>query len=190
VTVRPIKVVGVQHAMAELAGIDKRQLKGFRDEYKKIVLPMLQQAEYLVPVKAPMSGWTRNWIPRSYNRDWIANRSDIFPWNASKSGKQKIKPYIDNHRPRRYNSGNYSSGVAFGIKWSSPQGMLFDMVGKGVAHTQSGNRMQDVIGQRYGAPSRVMWRAYERAGDQVQAEMVKLINKIMQSTGRNIKAKQ
>jgi hypothetical protein len=34
-----------------------------------------------------------------------------------------------------------------------------------------------------------MWRAYERASDDVQREMVKLINKIMQATGRNIETR-
>jgi hypothetical protein len=190
VTVKPIKVVGLEHAMAELAGIDKRALKQFQMDYKKIVLPMLQEANYLVPVKAPMSGWNRSWTPRSYNRDFIANRQDLFPWSESKSGRQKIKPYINRHRARRYTSGNSSSSVAFGIRWNDPQGMLFDMLGKGSPKTQSGNRMMDVVGQRYGAPSRVMWRAYERAGDDVQREMVKLINGIMKATGRNIRTRR
>lgn len=185
---QPIKVVGLKHAMAELAAVDKRALKGFRDEYKQIVMPMLQEAKFAVPAKAPMSGWNRSWTPRSGNSWKIENRMGLLPWMSN--SKNSIKPYIDNHRGRRYTSGNVSSSLAFGIKWTSRSAILFDMTGKGVARTEKGNRMMDVLGQRYGGPSRTMWRAYERAGDDVQREMVKLINKIMKATGRNIRTRR
>jgi hypothetical protein len=174
VSVQPIKVVGVQQAMLELASIDKRALKGFQNEYKQIVMPMLQEAKYAVPAKAPMSG--------------ISERLGLLPWMGN--AKNDIKPFINYRKKRRYTSGNYSSGVAFGIRWTSKSAVLFDMTGKGTPSTPQGNRMMDVLGQRYGGPSRTMWRAYERAGDDVQREMVKLINKIMKATGRNIKTRR
>lgn len=188
VTVQPIKVVGLQHAMAELAGIDKRALKGFQNEYKQIVMPMLQAAKHAVPSTAPMSGWNRSWTPRSGNSWRISERLGLLPWMSNEDNK--IKPYISHRKKRRYTSGNYESGVAFGIKWQSKSAMIFDMTGKGSPSTPQGKRMMDVLGQRYGAPSRTMWRAYEQAGDDVQREMVKLINKIMKATGRNIKTRR
>jgi hypothetical protein len=188
VSVQPIKVVGVQQAMLELASIDKRALKGFQNEYKQIVMPMLQEAKYAVPAKAPMSGWNRSWTPRSANTWRISERLGLLPWMGN--AKNDIKPFINYRKKRRYTSGNYSSGVAFGIRWTSKSAVLFDMTGKGTPSTPQGNRMMDVLGQRYGGPSRTMWRAYERAGDDVQREMVKLINKIMKATGRNIKTRR
>lgn len=188
VTVQPIKVVGLQHAMAELAAVDKRALKGFRDEYKTIVMPMLQAAKHAVPAEAPMSGWNRSWTPRSGNSWLIANRTGMLPWMNNQDNK--IKPYINNRRGRRYASGNVSSSLAFGIKWQSYSANIFDMTGKGSPKTPQGKRMMDVLGQRFGAPSRTMWRAYEQTGDQVQLEMVKLINKIMKATGRNIQTRR
>jgi hypothetical protein len=172
VSVQPIRVVGLQHAMAELAAIDKRTLKGFQDEYKTIVMPMLQEAKNLVPTDAPMSGWNRSWTPRAG-----AANAAILGWSGNDS--RNIKPFV---RRKKTN-------VAFGMRWGSKQANLFDMTGKGIARTEQGKRMQDVLGQRFGAPSRTMWRAYERASDDVQREMVKLINKIMQATGRNIETR-
>jgi hypothetical protein len=184
VTVQPIKVVGLQHAMSELAAVDKRALKGFRDEYKTIVMPMLQEAKHAIPTIAPMSGWNRSWVPRRWNtfNDW--KREDFLPWQGRE--KNLIKPFINNHRRRRPGS----SGVAFGIRWNHNSAMLFDMTGKGNPSTEKGNRMESVLGQRYGAPSRAMWRAFDVAGDDVQREMVKLINKIMKATGRNIQTRR
>jgi hypothetical protein len=187
VSVQPIKVVGLQHAMLELASIDKRALKGFQDEYKQIVMPMLQQAKHAVPARAPMSGWNRSWVPRRYNTFRIEER-DILPWYSN--ANNGIKPFISYRKKRRYTSGNYSSGVAFGIKWSEKYALLFDMTGKGTPQTEQGNRMMNVLGERYGAPSRAMWRAYEKADPQIQRDMIRLINKIMKATGRNIQTRR
>jgi len=188
VSVQPIKVVGLQHAMLELASIDKRALKGFQDEYKQIVMPMLQQAKYAVPARAPMSGWNRSWTPRSADNWRISERMGLLPWMSNSDNS--IKPFINYRKKRRYTSGNYSSGVAFGIRWTSKSAMLFDMTGKGTPRTEQGNRMMNVLGERYGAPSRAMWRAYEKADPQIQRDMIRLINKIMKATGRNIQTRR
>jgi hypothetical protein len=135
-----------------------------------------------------MSGWNRSWTPRSGTEAGLYERQDTFPWLGDKYKKQ-IKPYINNHARRRYRQSSESS-LAFGIRWTSVQAVLFDMTGKGSPSTPQGNRMMNVLGQRYGAPSRTMWRAYDIAGDDVQREMVKLINKIMKATGRNIKTRR
>jgi hypothetical protein len=35
-----------------------------------------------------------------------------------------------------------------------------------------------------------MWRAYEKADPQIQRDMIRLINKIMKATGRNIQTRR
>jgi hypothetical protein len=178
VSVQPIKVVGLQHAMAELAAVDKRALKGFQDEYKQIVSPMMQTAKQLVPREAPMSGWARSWTPRSTTNYRILQRSNLLSWSANSANS--IKPFTRRKR----------DAAVFGIRWTSKQAVLFDMTGKGSPKTEQGKRMQDVLRQRYGAPSRTMWRAYEQADSQIQRDMVNLINKIMKATGRNIQTRR
>jgi hypothetical protein len=177
VSVQPIRVVGLQHAMAELAAVDKRALKGFRDEYKQIVRPMMQTAKQLVPTQPPMSGWARSWTPRSSNDYRIYERSNLLSWSANSANS--IKPFINRRR----------DSAAFGIRWTSKQALLFDMSGKGAAKTEEGRRMQNVLSDRFGAPSRTMWKAYEQADSQIQRDMVNLINKIMKATGRNIETR-
>jgi hypothetical protein len=177
VSVQPIKVVGLQHAMAELAAVDKRALKGFQDEYRQIVMPMLQTAKQLVPTQPPMSGWARSWTPRSSNDSRIYERSNLLSWSTNSANS--VKPFMNRRR----------DSAAFGIRWTSKQALLFDMSGKGVAKTEQGRRMQNVLSSRFGAPSRTMWKAYEQADSQIQRDMVNLINKIMKATGRNIKTR-
>ena len=46
--------------------------------------------------------------------------------------------------------------------------------------------MVAALNSKYGTPSRVMWRAYERSDSQVQYELRKLVNKVMVAVGRKI----
>jgi len=65
--------------------------------------------------------------------------------------------------------------------------VLFDASGQ--SQTKSGDQMIKVLGERYGSPSRAMWRAYDQAGPDMQYELRQLVEKIMQSVGRSIKVK-
>ncbi len=114
VSVQPIRVVGLQHAMSELAAVDKRALKGFRDEYKQIVSPMMQTAKQLVPTEPPMSGWARSWTPRSAANFQILQRSNLLSWSANSANS--IKPFMKRKR----------DFAVFGIRWTSKQAVLFD----------------------------------------------------------------
>jgi hypothetical protein len=44
--------------------------------------------------------------------------------------------------------------------------------------------MVAALNAKYGKPSRVMWRAYERQDEKVQREMRKLVNDIMEAVDR------
>lgn len=191
VTVEPLRVTGVKEALAELNSIDKRLRRSFTAEYKTIVQPMVAEARHLVPVRAPMSGWNRRWTPRSYTQDRSryagrAQQENILPWFQSGTSyglARQIKPFLSGKRPRTY-GGRTRSIAAMGMRWGVDQSVLFDQSGQ--ASTPQGERMIRVLGARYGAPSRVMWRAYERTGPDVQHEIKQLVEKIMNAVGRKI----
>lgn len=180
VRVEPLQVKGIKQALAELNSIDKKLRRSFTVEYKTIVQPMVDEAQYLVPVRAPMSGWNRSWTPRNSRRPIGAN--NVLPWGGNE--QRAIKPYLSGKRPRTV-GGTTRNLAAFGMKWTSRNAVLFDAAGQ--ARTPQGEQMLDTLGQRYGSPSRAMWRAYEQSGPDIQYEIRQLVEKIMNAVGRNIK---
>jgi len=180
VRVEPLQVKGIKQALAEINTIDKRLRRSFTVEYKTIVQPMVDEAQYLVPARAPMSGWNRNWTPRNSRRP-VAN-AGVLPWGGNES--RAVKPYLSGKRPRSV-GGRTRNLAAFGMRWTSRNAVLFDASGQ--ARTPQGEQMLDTLGQRYGSPSRAMWRAYERSGPDIQYEIRQLVEKIMNAVGRNIK---
>jgi len=66
---------------------------------------------------------------------------------------------------------------AFGIRWNGPQATIFDMAAKGL--------MADNLTAKFGQPSRVIYRAYEDASEQVERQMQELVNRVMKLTGRD-----
>jgi hypothetical protein len=99
----------------------------------------------------------------------------LLPWDGAKQAKL-IKPWV---------SGKKSKANTFGLKWNSKSAALFDLSGR--AKTPQGEQMITVLGARFGGPSRVMWKSYERADDQLQENMRRLIEEIMASVNRNMK---
>jgi hypothetical protein len=178
VQVKPLEVKGIKEALAELNSVDKKLRRSFTVEYKNIVAPMVVDAVNLVPVKAPMSGWNRNWTPRGNVR-----ASGLLPWTEKGPA---IKPYLSGKRPK--STGQYTRNLAaFGMKWTDRASVLFDTSGQ--ARTRQGAQMVATLGERFGAPSRAMWRAYEQSSLDVQYEIRQLVEKIMRSVGRNIEVR-
>ena len=95
----------------------------------------------------------------------------------------KITSFVSGKRPRSI-GGRTRSLAAFGVKWASRDAILFDATGQ--SHTKQGAQMLSVLNQRFGKPSRVMWRAYEQAAPQVQDKMLELVQYIMRQTTRQI----
>lgn len=185
--VEPIRVVGIKEALAELNSIDKRFRRGLTGEYKTIVHPMVAEAQSLVPLQAPMSGWNREWTPRSWTvgaRGGYKEQYDLLlPWTGFAT-QRSIKPFLSGKKPRSY-GGTTRSIAAMGMRWLSKEAVLFDQSGQ--ARTPQGEQMLDTLGQRFGPPSRVMWRAYEQTSLDIQYELRQFVEKIMNAVGRKVK---
>lgn len=178
-----IEVTGIKEALAELNTLDKRFRRGVTSRYKTIVAPMVSDAKALVPKRAPMSGFERNWQPTG-----AAGRrtnTPILPWTGSEA--QSIKPFLSGKRPKTF-GGITRNLTAFGIRWSDKSAVLFDAAGS--SKTNAGAQMVSTLGSRYGSPSRAMWRAYQQAGPDVQNDVVELVEDIMRQVGRNIKVQR
>ncbi len=191
-----LEVTGVKEALAYLNGVDKTYRREITRQYAEIVAPIVKDAQDHLPKQAPMSGWTRRYsvggqeraqalgqtsrlVGRGTQRDNFSRASseatDLLPWDGAKQAKL-IKPFV---------SGKKTKANTFGLKWNSKSAALFDLSGR--AKTPQGQQMITVLGSRFGGPSRVMWKSYERADDKLQDNMRKLIEEIMASVNKNMK---
>jgi hypothetical protein len=191
-----LQVVGVKEALAYLNGVDKTYRREITRQYAAIVEPIVKDAQAHLPIKAPMSGWKRGYsvggqaaaqakgqtsrlVGRGTQRDFFSRAQDdataLLPWDGAKQAKL-IKPFV---------SGKKSKANTFGLKWNSKSAALFDLSGR--SKTARGEQMITVLGSRFGSPSRVMWKSYERAAPELQDNMKKLIEEIMASVNKHMK---
>ena len=189
-----ITSAGIKDSLRVLNDYDKRLRRRITVEYKEIVHPMTSEAKALVPTSEPLSGWARSWTPagsdyqvlpytgsrtsrpprppRANWQQYKEERRQHGKWMAWKMG---LNAYISGKRP--FTTGTYTRNLAaFGIRWQGPAAVLFDTSGQ--AKTPQGARMIAALERKYGKPSRVMWRAYERTSLDIQFELRQLIDKI------------
>lgn len=196
-----IRATGIKEALRELNDIDKRLRRQITKDYEQIVQPIVSGARSLVPTKAPLSGFDRFWTPmgsrtpvlpfglndvdgpKRPRSDWAqssAGRRQMGEWNKWKAG---IRAYVSGKRPQTF--GGYTRNLAaFGVRWLGKSAVLFDTSAQPT--TRQGAQMVSALTSKFGPPSRVMWRAYEKADSQVMYELEKLVKKVMQAVGRKI----
>ncbi len=169
-----IEVVGIKEALAHVNKLDKKLRRQITKDFKEIMSPVLYDAHQDVPGKPPMSGWARGYRPKQGN-------NAILPWSGTEA--QQLNSFVSGKRPKQA-GGRTRNLAAFGLRWRSRDAVLFDATGQ--YNTKQGAQMLSVLNQRFGAPSRVMWRAYEASAPQVQDKMLALVRHIMQQTTRQI----
>jgi hypothetical protein len=160
-----IEVVGLKEALKELNTMDKKLRREITRDFKKIVQPVLGQAEKMLPNDAPLSGMARSWKGKS--------GADIMSWNDARV-RRNIKAFTSGKKVRDAPGGFKQNLGVFGIKWLGPQATALDMLAKGV--------MADNLTERFGPPSRIIYKAYESASDEVQQQVKDLVNKVMKLT--------
>ena len=179
VQVQPLQVQGIKEALAELNTIDKRLRRQMGQDYKTIVRPMVNEAKHLIPFSAPLSGWNRSWTPRGIATRGAGN--ELLPWLENQ--QRTVKPYLSGKKPKLSQHG-MKNLAAFGIRWDSATAVLFDMSAN--PKTRQGAQMISALNSRFGKSSRAMWEAYERKFPEVENEIKKLVEKIMNAVGRKI----
>lgn len=179
-----LEVKGIKEALRDLNTIGKKLRRSLTVEYKEIVYPMVQEAISLVPSKAPMSGFDRQWVPRSNGALYATpGKEQVLPWSF-RAGQ--IKPFLSGKRPRTTSFGT-SNLATFGVRWMGKGAVLFDTASH--SSTPQGAQMTKTLNARFGGPSRVMWRAYEHTSLDIQHELRQLVEKIMRAVGREIKVR-
>jgi hypothetical protein len=160
-----IEVVGLKDALKTLNKIDKSLRREITKDYKRIVQPVIDDANKLVPTGVPLSGMARNWSTKSGFK--------MLPWMPGM--KQKIAAKINTRNIKEY-GGNKSNVGTFLIQWKGATGTMFDMSMEGALGRQ--------LTARYGSRSRVMWKAYTQRETDVMSEMEQLVKRVMDEANR------
>lgn len=162
-----MEFTGLKDALRELNTMDKKLRRQITKDFKTIVQPIIGKAESMLPTGAPLSGMSRSWIGKS--------GADIMSWNDIRVRKN-IKAFTSGKKIREAPGGFSQNVGVFGIKWRGPQAELFDMAAKG---TISQN-----LSQRFGGPSRIIYRSYDMMKDEIDRKVKELVNEVMRLTGK------
>ena len=160
-----IEVVGLKDALKTLNKIDKSLRREITKDYKKIVQPVIDEANKLVPTNPPLSGMARKWTTKS--------GFTILPWIPGY--KQKIQAKNNTRAIKEY-GGHKTNVGTFMIQWQGATGTMFD--------TSMAGPLGRQLTARYGRSSRVMWKAYDQKESNVISEMEQLVKRVMDEANR------
>ena len=160
-----VEVLGLKEALRELNTIDKKLRREITRDFKQIVQPVITDAKSMLPSGAPLSGMARSWKGKS--------GADIMSWSDARVRKN-LKAFTSGKKVRDAPSGFRQNLGVFGIRWLGPQASALDML----ATSKLGENLTD----RFGPPSRIIYKAYESASDEVQQQVEELVNKVMKLT--------
>ena len=165
-----IEMVGLKDTLKTLNKLDPALRRSLTKEYKSIVAPVVNEAKANIP-DMPLSGWQRSWTTKSGFK--------MLPWDSNKAAKQ-VKAGVSGKKVKEF-QGRTSNLAVFFIRWSGMVDTVFDLTGKGI--------MGRNLGAKWGRPSRVMWPAYEKHKNEVEANVEGLAVEAMRAVDKLSRAK-
>jgi hypothetical protein len=161
-----IEVAGIKDALKTLNRIDKSLRREITKDYKRLTQGVVDDAYQAIPLKEPLSGWKRKWTVRS--------GAELLPWGQF---DQKIVAKINTKKVKEY-AGQNVNLATFVVRWENPDAALFDFLSTG--------KMGKQLDIKFGQPSRVMWKSWQRNKDDVNERMTKLVKRVMDATSREL----
>lgn len=163
----PIEVVGLKEALKELNQIDKKLRRAVTLDFKKIMEPVVTEAKDKIPDGPPLSGMKRSWKGKS--------GAELMSWDDNKVNKN-LKAFTSGKKVRDTGLGFIQNVGVFGVRWNGPQVTQFDQGRNGA--------MARELSNRFGSPSRLLWRAWLYKRSQVEREIKDLVSDVMRTVGR------
>jgi hypothetical protein len=96
------------------------------------------------------------------------------PWGQL---DQKIVAKINTKRVKEY-AGQNVNLATFVVRWENPDASLFDFLSSG--------RLGRQLNLKFGQPSRVMWKSWERNKEDVNQRMTQLVKRVMDATSKEL----
>jgi len=172
-----VSIVGLKEALRELNDIDKKARRELTRDFQRVCKPVIDAAKAAIPKAAPISGFNRSWTTKTGRK--------MLPWSGAVAAKY-VKAKVSGKRPREYN-GRMTNLAVFSIAWGGAMNTVYDLAGRnGGGETAAGDRMIRALEARKGRASRVLWPAYEANKEQVEQEVARIIDDVMQQTNRGI----
>jgi hypothetical protein len=162
---KPVRVIGIQHALKQLHKINPELRKQFTKRYKDITKPVVAQAKAAFPSDPPLSGMGR---PHTRLGGWdggLVRKGVIAKINTRKGRGQEVAVFV--------------------IQQRTGWGSIFDIAGRSNASSQF---VQNLMGKGYGGASRAMWPAYESNATAVQAAVIELVADVRDTVNRNLES--
>jgi len=166
-----VQLVGIKEAVKKLNEIDKSARRELTREYKRIVEPVISEAQQRIPLGTPIRGWNRSWTTKSGQQ--------LLPWDGAVADDY-IKARVSGKKPREYN-GMMSNLAVFSIAWSGAINTIYDLAGRtSRGATKAGANMIRGIESRKGKASRVLWPAYMANQEEVARRMQDLLDRLFE----------
>lgn len=148
-----IRVEGVAETLRILQRVDPELRRQLIANLKEVTKPVTNaiKGNYAEEL---LSGTTRLWAPRGRT---------IFPYVRQKAVSGVTTKASSSKRNQ----------TLLAITQKDPAASVFDMAGR-----KTDNRLAASFDTRFPPPSRVMWRSYEQADDQLLREVAKVVDKV------------
>jgi hypothetical protein len=169
-----VEVYGIKDALKELNKIDKSLRREITKDYKQIVSSVINDAKAAVPSYPPLSGMNRQWKTKS--------GYDIIPaggWNGAVAQKF-LAAKISTRKVKEFRGDKVNVGT-FRLVWTGLANQVYDISGR-----KSSNALARALNAKWGRASRLLWPAYEKNKSQVDDEMLKLCERVMDEVSRNL----
>lgn len=162
------QVIGVKVTIKELRTLDPELRKEFNRNAKNVAKPVLDRAKASYPAQY-LSGMARLWRDRRNGRQ-------LFPYSQREAQKGVVF---------KIDTGKRATAVLTIIQ-KNPAAAIIDMAGKKGGEGPKGERYVRTLHLFHGAPSRVMWPAYESSANQVENAMMELVQDAAQTVENRI----
>ena len=159
-----VEVVGVKDALRDLRAFDKVLSNQLRRDARKIMAPIVKDAQRQIPIQA-LSGWDNKWTSAK-------SGSQLLPWDGY-TARTYVKAKTSTKQPREF-AGITRDISAFYVSWAGGVNAIFDMAGR-----KNNSVMAANLTGKFGPPSRIMWSAAEKNAPEVEAQMKVVIERLM-----------
>lgn len=160
-----IEVFGVKEAIKELRNIDPQFRKDLNRDAKQVAAPAVDDAKSRYPMQF-LSGMKFKWAPKGVVK---------FPYEQAKAVRG-VKVKVDTSKK---NQGTIV------ITQTDPAAAIIDMAGKAGGKGARGSNFVSQI-TRFGPPSRIMWPAYVAHSADIEQNIVKVIETVMDQVNKNM----
>lgn len=190
-----IEVYGIKNALKELNKIAPTLRRQITKDYKQIVRPVIDDIQNMIPTIAPMTGFDGGWKTKS-GYEMLPSAG----WNGIKA-QTLVTAKISTRRVKEFR-GNKENVGTFRLVWTGLANTVFDIAGRKssgsvgqfsrvgshgkLVGTVGGPQMIAVLNSRYGRGSRTVWPSFDKNKAQVNVQMEKLVEQVMQQVNRNL----